>query len=212
LSSNACARSLAASEEFVDVAAVGRPEVVRLRLSRHAFFFPFGPVPVVDPFNAGQQFPELVLDRPGLLGQFDQIEVEPGQRDEGFQDGQRRLGKREPGEQVRHLAEQAGPRQPGLRRRPEQYTVEPADVPLFEQLDLQALQLLKVGVIGRRPEYAGPVRRVHLRGHGGERDHSFDPGLAGERHELLAEGEPPDRRLGLAQKDDQVVLPRRVPP
>ncbi len=57
-----------------------------------------------------------------------------------------------------------------------------------------------------RSEDAPPVLRMHLRGHGREGENPFDSQLLRIFHQLAAEKIFAERRLGLAEKDYDVVL------
>ena len=59
---------------------------------------------------------------------------------------------------------------------------------------------------------AAPKTRDACSGHGGEGKDSLDAEFAGVIDQLLTEGVPADRRLGLAEKNHDIVLLARVGP
>src|SRR5262249_9227693 len=131
---------------------------------------------------------------------------------EHFQDGLGGLRKRELAEDVRHLAKKASAAQARLGRRAEQNAVEAADVAVLEELQFEPFQLLHALVVGGGAEHARAMFRMHLRGHGREGEDTLDLQLARILNQLLAEGEFADRRLGLAQEHDDIVLVSRISP
>ena len=113
---------------------------------------------------------------------------------------------------MRHLAQEAGAGEPGLRRGSQEHAVEPADVPVFEEFQFQLLELIEAGGIGGGAEDARTLLGVHLGRHRREGEDALDTEVLGEADHLTAEGELADWRLGFAQEDDEVVLPLGIGP
>ena len=106
-----------------------------------------------------QQLAELLLHVPGLLRQLGGVDLDARDGREGLEDGQRRLRERELGEDVRHLPQQARPPQARLGGGAEQHAVEPADVAVVEDLQLQPPQLGERLLVGGGAEDARWRRR-----------------------------------------------------
>ena len=74
-----------------------------------------------------------------------------------------------------HLAEQTSPSQAALDRRSEQHAIQPADVSVFEDFQLQAFQLIEDFIVCGRGKNATSMLRVHLRRHGREGEDPLYP-------------------------------------
>ena len=105
------------------------------------------------------QVAELLLHVPGLLRQLGGVDLDARDGREGVEHGQRRLRERELGEDVRHLPQQARPPQARLGGRAEQHAVEPADVAVVDDLQLQLPQLGERLLVGGGAEDACVVTR-----------------------------------------------------
>lgn len=75
---------------------------------------------------------------------------------------------------MRHFAEQTCAAQPHLGGDTKQNAVEPADVPVFQKLQLQTLKLGKSCFIGGGTKDTRIVFGVHLRGHRREGENPLD--------------------------------------
>src|SRR5262245_45091220 len=93
-----------------------------------------------------------------------------------------------------------------FRRGAEKDAVQSADVSLFEQFQFEPLQLIEIGLVGGSAENASPMLGMHPCGHRSEGEDTLDADLLGECDKLFAERIAADRRLGLAEKHDEIVL------
>ncbi|HTK76473.1 MAG TPA: hypothetical protein VL371_14505 [Gemmataceae bacterium] len=74
-------------EQIIDPLPVGGGQTLLLGGFRSVLGFLGGWLLPVRLFDRGQEFPQLLLHRPGLVLQFGEVEPEPGHRRECLQDG-----------------------------------------------------------------------------------------------------------------------------
>src|SRR6185369_15362728 len=102
--------------------------------------------------------------------------------------------------------------QASLGSHPEEYAVQAADVAIFKQFQLEALERCQTVRVCSCSKDTSGVFGMHLRRHGSEGDYPLDAQLPGIVNQLPAESILAERRLGLPQKDDNVALLLRIFP
>ena len=102
------------------------------------------PPPLLDRLlHLHQQFAELLVHVADLLDQLGEIDLEFGHRPECLENRERRLRERDLREDMRHLAEQAGPAQAVFGGHAQQHAVETADMAVFDCRQSMILELAK---------------------------------------------------------------------
>ncbi len=115
-------------------------------------------------------------------------------------------------EDVRHLAQQADAVQAALDSCADKQPIQPADVAVLQDLQIEPLQFVDALGVRGGGEDPRAAFGMHLRGHGGEGVDTLDAQLLRVGDDPAAQGILADGRLGFAEKHHEIMRVRWVFP
>jgi hypothetical protein len=114
--------------------------------------------------------------------------------------------------QLRHFPQEARSFQSSIRSRPQDDAIQPTDVPVGHQFQIELLERFQARDIGGGAEHARILLRPHIRRHRGERKDVVRPYFLRVGHHPSAKGVFPLGGLRFTNEHDPIPLPLRIFP